>query len=143
MFHRGVRVASHAPLDGAGDGTPPSPSTCRARIAATPTGRRTGSPAKPAEIGPATAALCEAIMRAKPHPEQGFRACLGILRAGQELRPRAPRSGLPRGLSIGAASYGSIASILKTGLDKAFHADVGPAADPIHHGNIRGRGYYH
>ena len=32
------------------------------------------------KIGPATLALFEAIMRAKPHPEQGFRACLGILR---------------------------------------------------------------
>jgi hypothetical protein len=29
---------------------------------------------------PATIALVEAIMKAKPHPEQGFRACLGILR---------------------------------------------------------------
>ena len=33
-----------------------------------------------AKIGPATIALVEAIMKAKPHPEQGFRACLGILR---------------------------------------------------------------
>ena len=34
----------------------------------------------PAEIGPASTALVETIMCAKPHPEQGFRACLGILR---------------------------------------------------------------
>ena len=33
-----------------------------------------------AEIGPATIALVAAIMKAKPHPEQGFRACLGIIR---------------------------------------------------------------
>jgi transposase len=33
-----------------------------------------------AKIGTATIALVKAIMKAKPHPEQGFRACLGILR---------------------------------------------------------------
>ena len=47
------------------------------------------------------------------------------------------------GLGIGASTYGSIASILKNGLDKAFHADVGSTNEPIRHGNIRGRGYYH
>src|SRR5277367_697870 len=31
-------------------------------------------------IGPATAALCELILETRPHPEQGFRACLGIVR---------------------------------------------------------------
>jgi hypothetical protein len=40
-------------------------------------------------------------------------------------------------------SYRSIASILETGLDKAFLPDTSPEADPIRHGNIRGRGYYH
>jgi hypothetical protein len=48
-----------------------------------------------------------------------------------------------RGISIGAASYRSIASILETGLDKVFLPDATPDADPIQHGNIRGRGYYH
>src|SRR3954447_10408623 len=31
-------------------------------------------------IGPATAALCDLILEQRPHPEQGFRSCLGILR---------------------------------------------------------------
>jgi hypothetical protein len=44
-----------------------------------------------------------------------------------------------RGISIGAASYRSIASILKTGFDKAFLPD----AEPIRHGNIGGHSYYH
>ena len=80
-------------------------------------------------IGPATAQLIETILRAKPHPEQGFRAALGILRLAKSYG--------------GASTYGSIASILKNGLDKAFHADVGSTNEPIRHGNIRGRGYYH
>ena len=48
-----------------------------------------------AKIGPATIALVEAIMTAKPHPEQGFRACLGILRLAQQLRLGAHRGRLP------------------------------------------------
>jgi hypothetical protein len=47
-----------------------------------------------------------------------------------------------RGHVINAASYRSIAPILKTGLDKAFMPDPEPDADAINHGNIRGRGYY-
>src|ERR1700738_3676677 len=31
-------------------------------------------------VGSATAALCELILEQRPHPEQGFRACLGIVR---------------------------------------------------------------
>jgi transposase len=31
-------------------------------------------------IGPAIAALCELILESRPHPEQGYRACLGIVR---------------------------------------------------------------
>lgn len=32
-----------------------------------------------AAIGPATSALCDLILDERSHPEQGFRACLGIL----------------------------------------------------------------
>jgi hypothetical protein len=48
-----------------------------------------------------------------------------------------------RGNDIGARNYGSIASILKHGLDKAYAAERVPEAAPIWHGNIRGGGYYH
>ena len=40
-----------------------------------------------AKIGPATIALVEAIMKAKPHPEQGFRSCLGIMRLVKTYGP--------------------------------------------------------
>ena len=36
-----------------------------------------------ARTGPATAALVAAIMASRPHPEQGFRSCLGIMRLGR------------------------------------------------------------
>ena len=96
-----------------------------------------------ASIGPATIALIEAIMKAKPHPEQGFRACLGILRLARSYGPARLEAACRRGNEIGATTYGSIASILKNGLDKAYAQEPTPEAPPIRHGNIRGTGYYH
>ena len=37
-------------------------------------------------IGPAIIALMEAVMKARPHPERGFRAGLGILHLASSLR---------------------------------------------------------
>ena len=99
--------------------------------------------AEAAGIGPATVALFEAIMKAKPHPEQGFRSCLGIIGLGKSYGIARLEAAARRGNSIGAVSYGSIASILKHGLDKAFASEPAPDAPPIRHGNIRGSGYFH
>jgi transposase len=96
-----------------------------------------------ASIGPATIALVEAIMKAKPHPEQGFRACLGIVRLARSYGPARLEAACRRGNEIGAHTYGSIASILKNGLDKAYAREPTPEAPPVRHGNIRGTGYYH
>jgi transposase len=96
-----------------------------------------------ASIGPATIALVEAIMKAKPHPEQGFRACLGILRLERSYGSARLEAACRRGNDIGATTYGSIASILKNGLDKSYAREPTPDAPPIRHGNIRGTGYYH
>jgi transposase len=96
-----------------------------------------------ASIGPATVALVEAIMRAKPHPEQGFRACLGILRLARSYGAARLEAACRRGNDIGATTYGSIASILKTGLDRAYAREPASETPPIRHGNIRGNGYYH
>jgi hypothetical protein len=49
-----------------------------------------------------------------------------------------------RGLEIGARSYGSINSILDSGLDRQPLARPGPAPElPLDHPNIRGSRYYH
>jgi transposase len=142
VFHRGTRIASHARSGVKRRHTTipeHMPSAHRRYAFWTPT--RLLAAAE--QIGPSTVALCEAIMRTKPHPEQGFRSCLGILRMEKTYGARRLEAACRRGISIGAASYRSIASILKTGLDKAFLPDISPDADPIQHGNIRGRGYYH
>jgi transposase len=98
-----------------------------------------------AAIGPATAALTARILESRPHPEQGFRACLGILRLLRTYGRRRLEAACARGLEIGARSYGSIASILQHGLDRRPPPKPAHAGDelPLLHPNIRGPGYYH
>jgi transposase len=81
-------------------------------------------------------------MKAKPHPEQGFRSCLGILSLVKSYGPARVEAACRRGNDIGSTTYGSIASILKHGLDKAFAREATSEA-PLHHGNIRGASYFH
>ena len=99
--------------------------------------------AEAAAIGPAMTALVEAILKAKPHPEQGFRAAKGILRLATSYGVTRMEAAAERGNDIGATTYGSILSILKNGLDKAYAPSTASDAAPIQHANIRGRGYYH
>jgi transposase len=85
------------------------------------------------KIGPATIALVQAVMKAKPHPEQGFHACIGILRLARGYGTARVEAACRRGNDIGAATYGSIASILKNGLDKAYAREPTPETPPIRH----------
>jgi transposase len=97
-----------------------------------------------AAIGPATATLTTLILQSRPHPEQGFRACLGILRLVRSYGRERVEAACSRGLEIGARSYGSIRSILQHGLDRrALPASSRADELPLLHPNIRGSGYYH
>jgi transposase len=141
ILHQGSRIASHARSEAPHRHTTITehmPSAHRRYAEWTPTRMMSAA----AKIGPATIALVEAIMKAKPHPEQGFRACLGILRLEKSYGAQRLEAACHRGNDIGATSYGSVASILKHGLDKAY-AQEAPEGEPIRHANIRGRGYYH
>jgi transposase len=82
-------------------------------------------------------------MKGKPHPEQGFRSCLGIISLVKSYGAARVEAACRRGNHVGSTTYGSIASILKHGLDKAFAQQAAPEAPPLRHDNIRGPGTYH
>ena len=96
-----------------------------------------------AGIGTATAQLTTLILQARPHPEQGFRACLGILRLVRSYGRDRVEAACARGLEIGARSYGSVQSILRHGLDRQPPGAAHDGGLPLFHQNIRGSGYYH
>jgi transposase len=93
-------------------------------------------------VGPQTAHVVEEIMRLRPHPEQGYRSCLGVLR----LRDRYPDERIERACARAAKhrtySRRSIEAILKNNLDSIAEPEVPQLALPLHE-NVRGPGYYH
>jgi transposase len=94
------------------------------------------------DIGPNTEALVVAVLARRPHPEQGYRTCIGILRLFRGLTADRAEAVSLRALEIGVLSYDSVASILRHRLDRP---GASPTADdmPLLHANIRGSGYFH
>jgi transposase len=93
------------------------------------------------KAGPSVAGLVEAVMATRVHPQHGFRSCLGILRLGERYGGERLEAACQRALEIGAASYRSVSSILKAGLDQQPPAEP-PPARPLAHENLRGASYY-
>ena len=99
-----------------------------------------------ASIGPKTKELAEAILADRPHPEMGYRSCLGILRLGKRYGPERLEAACARAVAVRARSYRHVDAILKRGLDSApwpAEAAVQEGLPLGEHENVRGRGYYH
>src|SRR6202789_655681 len=94
-------------------------------------------------IGSATAALCEQILEHRPHPEQGYRACLGIVRLAGSFSAARLEAAAERAIEIGARTYGSVKSILDNKLDRRPAPKRPADTAPILHPDIRGPRYYH
>jgi transposase len=145
IFHRGKRVAAHQRRHGGRrHGTDPDhmPSTHRHYAEWSP--ERFCRWAK--SIGPDTEGLVLAVLANRPHPEQGFRTCLGILRLYRGIDATRAESVSARAVEIGALTYRSVASILANNLDRAAgrtnRADESAGMSLFDHANIRGSRYF-
>ncbi len=94
-----------------------------------------------ASVGPDTAVLVDVILRSRPHPEQGFRSCIGILGLVKRFGAERVDAACARALVLGTRSYSSVAAILKNHREHTPAAAV--EAPILIHENIRGPGYYH
>ena len=94
------------------------------------------------KCGGDTGRVVATILASRPHPQQGFRACLGIMRLGKEYGAERLEAACARALAVNAASYKSIESILKKDLDKRPLPEPKPPTPSIEHDNIRGAQYY-
>ena len=96
------------------------------------------------KTGPHTAELVERILSERPHPEHGYRACLGILRLRKRYTPERLEAACKRALKIRGVSYRSVKSILKNGLDQVPLNDEQQTTLtlPQEHDNLRGSTYY-
>jgi len=142
ILHRGARVASHLRSRGRGlaiTNEEHRPKSHRAHLEWTP-GRMVHWAST---IGPHTARLFERIMNDKPHPEMGYRGCLGIIRLANKYTPQRVEAAAERALLTGACRYKSVESILKNSLDQVpVTQSLPPAATTPPHDNIRGSEYF-
>jgi transposase len=141
VFHRGHRVAAHARrYGGSRHGTQPEHMPSAHRRYAEWTPERLQRDAR--GIGPNTEALIIAVIARRPHPEQGFRTCLGLLRLFRGIDAVRVEAVSLRAVEIGALSYASVASILKHRTDRLASPQTADGT-PLLHENIRGPRYYH
>ena len=89
-------------------------------------------------IGPNTEGLIVAVLANRPHPEQGFRTCLGVLRLFRGIDPARAEAVSARAVEIGALNYKSIASILANKLDRRPFSPDRRTGAVIDHPNVRG-----
>jgi transposase len=141
VFHRNKRVASHVRSFGrTGPKTVPEhmPSTHREFHDWSP--MRFLDWAK--EFGPSTVKVVETILDGKTHPEQAYRACMGILRLGKQDKPRL-EAACARVAAMHSFSYGSVKRVLEGGLDRKPRPTAPLVTRlPRDHDNVRGAHYY-
>jgi len=139
VFHRGKRVASHVR-----SAARHRPSTVAEHMPSAHRRYREWTHERirreAAAIGDDTATLADLILRSRPHPEQGFRSCIGILGLVQHHGTEWVDAACARALALGTRSYTSVAAILKHRRDQP--ADTAEAPSLVHE-NIRGPDYYH
>ena len=141
IFHRGVRVASHVRSHAAyRHTTNPDhrPKSHRAHLEWTPSRLIHWAES----IGPFTAQLIRAILESKPHPEMGYRSCLGIMRLIKTYSKERLEAASRRAVELRACSYKSLHSILKHSLDQQLALEPDPDKSGPDHGNVRGALYY-
>lgn len=142
VFFQNRRVASHARLTGRG-----RPSTQTEHM---PRAHREYAEWTPERLvawagqsGPATARVVAAIMGRRAHPEQGFRACLGLMRLGRTYGAERLEAACARAERLEAYRYKTIENILRSGQDRV---PLPAAADANRvlpfHPNVRGAAYY-
>jgi len=142
VFLKGRRITSHPRLAGRGQvSTYPEhmPHAHRAHAEWTPSRLIAWA----AKTGPATAQLVTDILASRPHPEQGYRACLGVLRLGKRYGGERLEAACARAVQLGAPRYRTVQNILATGLEHLpLDATVAPTPVIPLHPNLRGAAYY-
>jgi hypothetical protein len=95
------------------------------------------------KIGPSAAAVAGQILQSRRYPEQGFRACLGLIRLARRYPAERVEAACVRALAVNACTYKSVKSILENGMDhQPLEDSTTPDAHNIMHANVRGAAYY-
>jgi transposase len=140
VYHRGRRVASHVRR------YDHQPSTLAEHM---PSSHRAHAQWTPSRLihwaeksGPATGRVVAGILKTRPHPEQGYRACLGLMRLGRRYGPERLEAACARAEHLRSFSYRTVENILTSAQDRLpFEDEPSDEITPTHD-NIRGADYY-
>lgn len=141
VFHDNQRIASHKRHYGIGPAiTLPEhmPSNHKGYAKWTP--ERITSWAS--EMGSSVRELCEGIMSRRAHPEQGFRACLGVLQLSKKHGKEELEKACDRAVRIKAFRWKSVQSILQQNLQQKPLSGSCKSTLNTDHENVRGADYY-
>ena len=142
IFHKGERVASHmrvADKYGYSTQTEHMPDSHKAYAQWTPERVLTWLE----QTGEATRNVGKAILESRTHPQQGFRACFGLVRLCSEYGSDRMEAASRKALAMNSPSYTSVKAILKNNIDRVPDKSAEPTIPPVEHANIRGAQYYH
>ena len=94
--------------------------------------------------GPHTAQLIQSVLNTKEHPEQAYRACIGILKFSDRYDRERLEAVCRYALLQEVYTYRGVRNILENQLEKADPDDRAmQSALLLPHANIRGKDYYH
>jgi transposase len=142
IFHHGLRVASHARSFAADKATTIAqhrPKSHQQYLEWTPSRLLSWADA----VGPHTAQLFRQILATRPHPEMGYRSCLGLVHLGGKYTPERLEAAAARAVYFGAWSFTSVESILRHHLEnQPLPGAVEVPTSVVAHQNIRGAAYF-
>jgi transposase len=95
-----------------------------------------------AQTGPCTRELVSKMMAANLHPQQAFRACMGVIGLAKIFSAERVEAACARALRFGAHGYRNVKTILEKGLDKEEAPPQTPLLEAVDHDNVRGAEYY-
>jgi hypothetical protein len=87
--------------------------------------------------------MVQAFLQQKPHPEQAYRACLGLLNLSKQYSNTRLEAACERALHINAPRLKNIKSILKSNMDQLPLPIEIQESSTDNHANVRGSHYYH
>ena len=141
VFFKGHRVASHGRLVGRG--------RYSTQVAHRPHAHRAHAEWTPSRLiawaeqaGAATGRLVAGILERRPHPEQGYRACLGLMRLGRIHGTDRLEAACQRAERLRSYRLRTVEHILKNQQDRLPLEDPAPARPVLTHENVRGAIYY-
>lgn len=146
VFHKSERVASHqrSPVKGRySTELGHRPPSHQEHLKWTPERIVKWASSKGSSVGE----FVEELIRTRKHPEQGYRAAMGLIRLSDKFGAQRLERACRRALDVGSVQYRTVKNILKNNMDQIEVPQKGGSPGQLDilkaNENVRGKEYYH